>query len=84
LRIDRATGLKAHGVHPAEKDVVLNILALRFEETQAPAGHITLVCSGGKALRVEVECLEAALVDLGPVWAAAACPTHTSTEERPA
>jgi Protein of unknown function (DUF2948) len=88
LRIDRALSLKSHGISPAARDVVLNILALRFEETLAPAGHITLVCSGDKALRVEVECLEAALADLGPVWSAAACPTHeaasTAPEERPA
>jgi len=37
---------------------------------------ITLTFSGGKALRLEVECLEAELSDLGPSWPATARPTH--------
>ena len=38
---------------------------------------MTLTFSGGAALRLEVECLEAELVDLGPVWTTEACPAHT-------
>ena len=38
---------------------------------------ITLVFSGGAALRLEVECLECELADLGPTWTAAARPAHT-------
>jgi hypothetical protein len=34
------------------------------------------VFSGGAALRLEVECLEVQLADLGPVWKAGACPNH--------
>ena len=37
---------------------------------------MTLVFSGGAAIRIEVECLEAELADLGPSWATAACPDH--------
>jgi hypothetical protein len=37
---------------------------------------VTLTFSGGGAIRLEVECLEAELVDLGEVFAAAACPDH--------
>jgi hypothetical protein len=32
--------------------------------------------SGGAALRLEVECLEAELADLGPAWVTECCPTH--------
>jgi hypothetical protein len=32
-------------------------------------------------LRIEVECLEAELVDLGPTWTCTACPTHTLADE---
>jgi hypothetical protein len=84
LRIDRALAFKAQGVSPSAPDMVLNVLAVQFSETASPAGSITLTCSGGKALRVDVECLEAALVDLGPVWAAASCPTHDLSGERTA
>ena len=76
LRFDRVLGLKCRNVQACDQDVVLNLLAVEFAETSTPAGVVTLVFSGGKALRLEVECLEAELVDLGPVWAACACPQH--------
>jgi hypothetical protein len=53
---------------------VLNLLAVEFEATDAPAGTVTLTFSGGPKLRLEVECLEAELVDLGPRWSAEARP----------
>ena len=55
---------------------MLNLLAVEFAETDAPAGVVTLTFSGGPALRLEVECLEAELADLGPTWTAAGCPAH--------
>jgi Protein of unknown function (DUF2948) len=38
---------------------------------------VKLIFSGGGTLRLEVECLEAELTDLGPSWPAAARPIHT-------
>ena len=55
---------------------MLNLLALDFTETEPPAGVVTLTFSGGATLRLEVECLEGELVDLGPTWTAAECPAH--------
>ena len=60
----------------AGKDQVLNLLAVAFEQTDQPAGVVTLTFSGGAALRLEVECLEAELADLGPAWATECCPAH--------
>jgi hypothetical protein len=37
---------------------------------------VTLIFSGGAALRLEVECLECELADLGPSWTAKARPAH--------
>jgi hypothetical protein len=56
---------------------VLNLLALEFQETDPPGGVVNLIFSGGGMLRLEVECLEAELADLGPSWPAAARPIHT-------
>ena len=55
---------------------MLNLLAVEFAETDAPAGIVSLIFSGGGTLRLEVECLEAELTDLGPSWPAAARPIH--------
>src|SRR5262245_26868679 len=76
LRFDRVMGCKCRNMSPVEKDAVLNLLAVEFEETSTPAGIVTLFFSGGGALRLEVECLECELADLGPAWTTAACPVH--------
>jgi hypothetical protein len=76
LRFERVLSFRCRNVRPAAKDAVLNLLAVEFAETDAPAGAITLVFSGGAALRLEVECLECELADLGPTWTAAARPAH--------
>lgn len=81
LRFDRVLGCKCRQVRSAEKEKVLNLLAVAFEETDAPAGVVTLTFSGGAALRLEVECLEAELADLGAVWTTAACPGHTIDDQ---
>src|SRR5712671_5690584 len=82
LRFERVNSCKCRSVNPAGKDDVLNLLAVEFTETDPPAGAVTLIFSGGGALRLEVECLEAELVDLGPSWPAAERPVHV--EDAPA
>jgi hypothetical protein len=76
LRFDRVLSLKCRNLDPANPNAVLNLLAVEFVEKDPPGGVVTLVFSGGAALRLEVECLEAELADLGPVWTTAACPDH--------
>jgi len=76
LRFDRVLGCKGRNVSPKDKDTVLNLLAVEFVETDAPAGVVTLFFSGDAALRLQVECLECELADLGPVWTTVQCPAH--------
>jgi Protein of unknown function (DUF2948) len=76
LRFERVNCCKCRHVNPAGKDAVLNLLAVEFAETDSPGGVVTLTFSGGGVLRLEVECLEAELADLGPSWPAAARPIH--------
>lgn len=77
LRFERVLSFRARNVSPAAKDAVLNLLAIEYAETDPPAGTITLIFSGGAALRLDIECLECELADLGPTWTAAARPAHT-------
>ena len=76
LRFERVVSCKCRGLDQRGKDAVLNLLAVEFSEHDAPAGAVTLTFSGGGAIRLEVECLEAEIVDLGEVFAAMACPHH--------
>ncbi len=74
LRFERVLSCKGRQVNG--KDDVLNLLAVEFAENDAPSGVVTLTFSGGAAIRLEVECLEAELADLGPTWTASSCPHH--------
>lgn len=77
LRVERVTAVKARGV-PKGEDTVLELLALHFEPEgpEAPGGTLELVFAGGGGLRLTVECIEAAMDDLGPMWAAGTTPRH--------
>uniref|UniRef100_UPI001D0E8FDB DUF2948 family protein n=1 Tax=Klebsiella pneumoniae TaxID=573 RepID=UPI001D0E8FDB len=54
----------------------MNLLALRFQPSDEPAGTIELVFAGGAGMKLTVECIEAAMDDLGPMWATEKQPDH--------
>ena len=81
LRFERVTACQCRNINSAQKDQVLNLLAVGFEANDPPGGVVTLLFSGGAALRLEVECLEAELADLGPVWVTGCCPAHAVEAE---
>ena len=60
----------------------LNLLSILFEPTDAPSGAVTLAFSGGATIRLEVECLEAQLRDLGPRRPCDCKPDHPPVVER--
>ncbi len=76
LRFDRVLACKCKNVDPAAKDKILNLLAVEFADGTPPGGAVTLTFSGGATLRLEVECLEVELADLGPIRLAEARPVH--------
>lgn len=76
LRFDRVLAVKCRNIRPKSPDTVLNLLAVEFAENDCPSGVVTLMFSGGAALRLEVECLEVELADLGPVWPTTCRPVH--------
>lgn len=81
LRFERVMAAKLTGFDLKRRSDVLSLLALQFEAKGAddPAGAVTLVFSGGGAVRLEVECIEAELRDLGPQWRARTKPKHPDT-----
>jgi len=76
LRFERVTACKCRNLDQTDKNARLNLLAVEFAETDAPAGVVSLIFSGGGVIRLDVECLEAELADLGEVSTAALCPDH--------
>ena len=76
VRFERVLGAQLHGIDLANKGSVLALLAISFEPTEAPEGHVILHFADGAAIRLHVECIEAELKDLGPVWQAKSRPHH--------
>jgi hypothetical protein len=75
VHIERVLAVKSRGLTPGDT-TPMSLLALTFTATDAPSGHIDFVFSGGAALRLDVECIEVRMKDLGPVWESAARPGH--------
>jgi len=65
-----------------EKGYARRRVALRFEPGDPPQGQVTLEFAGGGAIRLNVECIEAELRDLGPVWQARSKPKHPDEPPR--
>jgi hypothetical protein len=75
LRFDRVRSCKAKDVDLAN-GAPLSLLAVEFDETDTPSGTVTLVFSGTATFRLDVECLEVELADIGPERDAGCCPDH--------
>jgi hypothetical protein len=65
LRFDRVLSCKSRNIDPGAPEAVLELLGIEFHPTEAPGGSAVLLFSGGEALRLDVECLECELSDLG-------------------
>jgi hypothetical protein len=76
LRFERVLACKFRGFDQSNKNGELNLLAVEFAEHDSPAGTVILTFSGGAVIRLDVECLEAELADLGEAFTAELCPDH--------
>ena len=81
LRFDRVLNAQFKGIKASAKNDVVELLAVQFEEADKPEGHITLVFAGGGAIRLHVECIEAEMRDMGPVWKTKNLPEHEDGDE---
>jgi hypothetical protein len=66
LRFDRVLSCKSRNINMDAQDAALELLGIEFHPTDAPGGSALLMFSHGGALRLDVECLECELADLGP------------------
>ncbi|MBB4305012.1 hypothetical protein GGD81_004078 [Rhodobium orientis] len=80
LHFDRVRRAQSHNLKPADKDEVLALLAVRFSAAEEPEGTVELAFAGGGTIRLEVECLEAQLSDLGAAWETKSKPQHETDE----
>lgn len=76
LHFDHVLAVRSTRVPKASADAVLNLLAVTFAPTDTPSGTIALAFAGGGEIRLDVECVEARLADLGAAWSTDHRPQH--------
>jgi hypothetical protein len=65
LRFDRVLSCKSRNIDLGAPETVLELLGVEFHVSEAPGGCVLLMFMHGGALRLDVECLECELADLG-------------------
>ena len=63
-------GVKARNMKRDDKDAVVQLLTLTFEEGEPPGGVILFAFADGGDLAATVECIDAAMADVSEPWAA--------------
>ena len=76
LHFDRVLKVRTTGIDQTNRDQVLSLLTIEFEQSDAPTGRVELIFAGGGAISLDVEVVEAQLADLGGAWEAGARPRH--------
>ena len=65
LRFDRVLACKSRNIDLEQPEAMLELVGIEFHPGEAPGGSALLLFSHGGALRLDVECLECELTDLG-------------------
>lgn len=76
LHFDDVKSAKFQHLRANVKDAVVELLSIRFEASQDGAGVIVLDFSGGGAVQLEVESVNAFLSDISEPWRTRAKPKH--------
>jgi hypothetical protein len=76
LHFDHVDKVVLTGLRQSDTHIILNLLSISFEPAEPPAGTVLFTFSGGAAIRLYVECLEAQMRDTGPRWMTHRKPGH--------
>lgn len=80
LHFDGVLKASFHGFSLRAKKKALELLALHFTPTADGGGRIILLFAGGSAIRLDVECIDGYLSDIGQPWKARCKPCHAKAE----
>ena len=79
LCFDRVLRVAHLGLNDHGPEEVINLLGVTFEKTEGPSGIVFLAFADGALIRLDVECLEVELRDVGPRVSACDCAGHALT-----
>ena len=75
LRFDRVLSCQSRNINLEKPEAVLELVGIEFHPGEAPGGSVVLMFSRREALRLDVECLECELSDLGAGGPGASAPS---------
>ena len=73
---DRVKAVRSRGIDLSDQEQILNLLAIKGEE-----GAVTLLFSGGGAIRLEVSLIRCHIEDLGESWPTRWRPDHETPQQ---
>ena len=76
IHFDYVDSVKSVGIDKETNNVILVLLAIRFEVKSKPSGSIFLEFSNNKSITFDVESIEAFLTDMGEPWKIPNKPVH--------
>ena len=79
LSFESVLNVRSRKVRVDAADALAAILSLTFAPAdEPPGGEVRLLLAGGGEISLDVECLDALLVDVGPVWPTPRRPDHAT------
>lgn len=80
LSFEGVLGVKSRKVRQDAPEALAAVLSLAFKPAnEPPGGSVSLVLAGGGEIAIEVECLDAVLLDMGDPWRTPRRPDHESS-----
>jgi hypothetical protein len=77
LSFEGVLGVKSRRVRPDAPDALASVLSIGFiPDEEPPGGIVRLMLAGGGEIAIDVECLDAVMVDMGEAWRTPRRPDH--------
>lgn len=77
LSFEGVMAVKSRRVRPDASEALASVLSLGFiPDEEPPGGIVRLLLAGGGEIALEVECLDAVLIDMGEPWRTPRRPDH--------
>jgi hypothetical protein len=82
LSFDGVLSVKTRRLRREEPEALAEVLSILFKSAaEPPGGQARIVLAGGGEIALELECIDAALVDVGAPWRTPRRPEHGTTDE---